>query len=137
MILFDPIIVIPTKFVFWKNIFICTKIFIAREENFHQLFHPIRTGDYSPYVRNLGNLPYSDVLKLLKPSHRFEIDFVIDLKTNIICYRNNRTKFYLCKVSNWNIKKMCEICSKLTTNTLPRRCCGVLLSTSNIFHTFF
>ena len=44
------------------------------------------------------------------------------------------------KVNNKNIKTRCEICSKLTINTLDsRQCChsGVFLLIFNIFHTCY
>ena len=44
---------------------------------------------------------------------------------------------YLLKVNNRNIRKRCEICSKLTIKTLERRqwrCSGVFIVNLNIFH---
>ena len=53
---------------------------------------------------------------------------------------NLPVSIYLLKVSNGNTKPMCEICSKLITETPERRqLCrsGSLLLTLNIFHNFF
>ena len=59
--------------------------------------------------------------------------------TEMLVYRSfHSNDIYLFKVNNGKSGKMCEICSKLTITTPERphwRCSGVLLLTSNIFHT--
>ena len=51
-------------------------------------------------------------------------------------WSRNPANIYLFQVNNRNIRKRCEICLKLTIKT-PDIVLVVLLSTLNIFHTFF
>ena len=77
--------------------------------------------------------------KLLKHfAELFLLDFAELLSAHY--HKSSPARIYLFKVNNRNTRKIYEICSKLTINTLEQRHwqrSGVLLSTLNRFHTLF
>ena len=81
------------------------------------LLYPLKTSE---------TLWFSDILG----RYRNGILACNGLKTIMII---NPAKIYLFKINNRSTRKRCEICSKLTIETLGRR----HWRCSNIFHTFF